>query len=207
MILRPAFVALLLVASLGGAVSFAAAASPPPATAPAAERPRTETFAPRISSFTFNKDGTILAIFATKDKQGNTVPRECLITPDTIINVGGVLKKSTDIKDEMKKDVVAGMVGADGRTCILLRWGRVMLNATQADLTPRQFAALKAAAPVATPASDEAINKRVDSYVAQFYLNAPEREARLKDALRATSAPSATPTTPGSSPIARSAKI
>jgi len=153
------------------------------AVAPAA-RPNSETIGVRISKLTHNPDGTLLAIFDTKDKQGNTIPREVLITPDTVVNIGGQLKKSSDIKDEMIKDVVVAMVGQDGRKAILLRWGRVMLNVTKEDLTPAQFAALQAVAPKATAESDTAVDKRVDAYVAVLHLNAPDREERLKNVLR-----------------------
>ena len=151
--------------------------------APAA-RPNSETIGVRISKLTHNSDGTLLAIFDTKDKQGNTIPRKVLITPDTIVNIGGQLKKSSDIKDEMIKDVVVAMVGQDGRKAILLRWGRVMLNVTKEDLTPAQFAALQAVAPKATAESDAAVDKRVDAYVAALHLNAPDREDRIKNVLR-----------------------
>src|SRR5262245_58598991 len=153
------------------------------AVAPAAA-PKSETIGVRISKLTRNSDGTILAIFDTKDRQGNTIPREVLITPDTIVNIGGQLKNSSDIKDEMIKDVVVAMVGQDGRTAILLRWGRVMLNVTKEDLKPAQFAALQAVAPKATAESDAAVDKRIDEYVAALHLNAPQREARVKNVLR-----------------------
>lgn len=149
-----------------------------------AVHPNSETIGVRISKLTHNPDGTLLAIFDTKDKQGNTIPREVLITPDTIVNIGGRLKKSSDIKDEMIKDVVVAMVGQDGRKAILLRWGRVMLNVTKEDLTPAQFAALQAVAPKATAESDAAVDKRVDAYVAALHLNAPDREERLKNVIR-----------------------
>src|SRR5262245_12970584 len=64
-------------------------------------RPNSETVGVRISKLTRNADGTLLAIFDTKDKQGNTIPREVLITPETIVNIGGKLKKSSDITDDM----------------------------------------------------------------------------------------------------------
>jgi hypothetical protein len=150
-----------------------------------AAHPNSETIGVRISKLTHNPDGTLLAIFDTKDKQGNTIPREVLITPDTIVNIGGQLKRSSDIKDEMIKDVVVAMVGQDGRTAILLRWGRVMLNVTKEDLTPAQFAALQSVAPKATAESDAAVDKRVDAYVDALHLNAPDREERLKNVLRA----------------------
>jgi len=80
--------------------------------------------------------------------------------------------------------VVVAMVGKDGRTAVLLRWGRVMLQVTKEDISPAQYAALQAVAPKATPASDAAIDKRVDAYVATLHLNAPEREQRVKDVIR-----------------------
>jgi hypothetical protein len=167
--------------------SVATGADDTPATSEPANptaHPNSETIGVRISKLTHNPDGTLLAIFDTKDKQGNTIPREVLITPDTIVNIGGQLKKSSDIQDEMIKNVVVAMVGQDGRTAVLLRWGRVMLNVTKEDLTAGQFAALQAVAPKATPESDAAVDKRVDAYVAALHLNAPEREARLKNVIR-----------------------
>lgn len=158
--------------------------APKTLTENAPAKSNSETIGVHISTLTRNPDGTMLAVFATKDKQGNTVPREVLVTPDTIVNVNGQLKKPSDIKDEMLKDLVVAMVGEDGRTAILLRWGRVMLNISKEDITPAQFAALQAVAPKATPESDAAIDKRVDAYVATLHLNAPEREARVKDAIQ-----------------------
>src|ERR1043165_5290806 len=93
-------VVLVMVLAVGcwGGFSFAQnAPTSSPATTPST-RPNSETIGVRISKLTRNPDGTILAIFDTKDKQGNTIPREVLITPDTIVNNGGQLKKSSDIK-------------------------------------------------------------------------------------------------------------
>jgi hypothetical protein len=176
--------AINLTGCLFGAIALAQEApTAPPSNAPST-RPNTETIGVRISKLTRNPDHTILAIFDTTDRQQNHIPREVLLTPDTIVNVGGKLKTIDDIKDEMIKDVVVAMVGQDGRTAVLLRWGRVMLEISKEDITPRQYAALQAVAPKATAASDEAIDKRVDAFVAVLHLNAPQREARIKSVLR-----------------------
>jgi hypothetical protein len=76
------------------------------------------------------------------------------------------------------------MVGEDGKTAVLLRWGRVMLNISKEDITPAQYKALQAVAPKATPESDAAIDKRVDAFVAALHLNSPAREERLKNVIR-----------------------
>src|SRR5215203_3658506 len=82
----------------GGTVQAEDAAAVP-AAAPTT-RPRSETIGVRISKLTRNADGTILAVFDTKDKAGNTIPREVLFTSDTIVNYGGQMKKTSDIQDE-----------------------------------------------------------------------------------------------------------
>ena len=196
--MKPRYVLAILSALLLCTTCVQADDAPKASDAAPPARPISETIGVRISKLTHNPDGTLLAIFDTKDKQGNTIPREVLITPDTIVNIGGQLKKSSDIKDEMIKDVVVAMVGQDGRKAILLRWGRVMLNVTKEDLTPAQFAALQAVAPKATPESDAAVDKRVDACVAALHLNAPDREERLKNVIRTNLRQSATHTTRGS---------
>ena len=181
--LRNSLAALLVgVLVCGNPSSAQNATEAAPSAAPATRT--SETIGVRIGKLTRNSDGTILAIFDTKDKQGNTVPREVLLTQDTIVNINGEHKKTSDIKDEMIKDVVVAMVGKDGRTAVLLRWGRTMLNITKEDITPSQYAALQAVAPKATPESDAAIDKRVDAYVATLNLNSPEREERIKNVIR-----------------------
>ena len=173
----------LLVILLSAAVGFSQEPAAAPATAPTT-RPNSETIGVRISKFIRNPDNTIIAVFDTTDKEQNHIPREVLLTRDTIVNIGGELHGIADIKDEMTKDVVVAMVGKDGRTAVMLRWGRVMLKISKEDITTVQFEALQACAPKATQQSDEAVDKRVDTYVATLHLNAPEREARLKNVLR-----------------------
>ena len=182
--MKPRYVFAILSALLVCTTCIQADDAPKASDSAPAARPNSETVGVRISKLTHNPDGTLLAIFDTKDKQGNTIPREVLVTPDTIVNIGGQLKKSSDIKDEMIKDVVVAMVGQDGKKAILLRWGRVMLNVTKEDLTPAQFAALQAVAPKATAESDAAVDKRVDACVTALHLNAPDREERLKNVIR-----------------------
>jgi hypothetical protein len=70
-------------------------------------------------------------------------------------------------------------------TAVNLRFGRAMVAVSKDQLTPTQIAALEAAAPAITPASDAALNKRVDGLVASLQLNDPAKEARLKSILAA----------------------
>ena len=124
----------MIVFLLGTHVSVAEDA-PAPASGEPSTRPNSETIGVRISKLTRNPDGTILATFATKDKAGNTVPRDVLFTADTIVNYNGQMKKTSDVQDEWIKDVVVAMVAPGDKNAVMVRWGRVMLNITKEDVT------------------------------------------------------------------------
>jgi hypothetical protein len=100
---------------------------------------------------------------------------------DTVISIGGKVHPLSDVTTEAIRDKAVAMVGPDMKTAVLLRFGRTLLSASADELTPGQVAALQAAAPKATAASDAALEKRVNGIVAALNLNAPEREARIKE--------------------------
>ena len=149
------------------------------AQAPATQ-PLSKTVGVDIVKLTRNPDGTATALFRWKDRQGADVERSVILTPQTVIGIGGQLKTLDDLTDDViHKNKAVATVGPDMTTAVSLRVGRAMIKATREQLTPAQVAALEAAAPKATAASDAALQKRVDEMVAALNLNDPAKASRV----------------------------
>jgi hypothetical protein len=165
------------------ALSWGKDSNTPPANTPAAE-PLTKTVGIHVVSRTVNPDKTITLLYRWKDKLNKDVERSVILNADTVIGINGELKKLPDVTDEALKAPSVATVGPDNVTAVLLRVGRKMIKVSQDDLTPKQAAQLQAAAPKATAASDAAMEKRVESMVAELKLNDPNKETRVRDILR-----------------------
>jgi hypothetical protein len=150
-----------------------------PSTAPA--EPLTKTVGVDIVKMTDNPDQTRTLLFRWKDKNGKDVERSVILTRDTVIGIDGQLKTMADLTDVViHRNKAVATVGPDMVTAVSLRVGRAMIKMTKDQLTPGQIAALEAAAPRATAASDAAMAQRVNEIVDSLQLSDPSKAARVK---------------------------
>ncbi|MBN2182586.1 MAG: DUF3826 domain-containing protein [Sedimentisphaerales bacterium] len=150
-----------------------------------APRPLTKTVGIHTIKRTVNPDNTMTLRYRWLDhKLNKEVERSVILNEDTVIGINGEHKTFADVTDEALRAPSVATVGPDEVTAVSLRIGRQMIKVTQDDLTPKQVAQLKAAAPKATAASDEALEKRVEGIVASLKLNDAAKETRLRDVLR-----------------------
>jgi hypothetical protein len=157
----------------------AAAMAQAPATA--ATEALTKTVGVDIVKMTPNPDGTRTLLFRWKDKQEKDVERAVILNGDTVIGIGGKFSKMDDLTDEViRRNKAVATVGEDMVTAVSLRVGRPPIKVTKDQLTPKQVAALEAAAPKPTAASDGAYDQRVSQWVSELHLNDPAKEARVK---------------------------
>lgn len=148
-------------------------------------QPLNRTVGVDIIQKTANPDGSLTLLFQWKDRDQKLVSRSVIVNDKTVIGIDGELKKLADVTDAVCKKKVVATVGPDMVTAVNLRFGRAMIALSKDQLTPAQIAALQAAAPAATPASDAALEKRVDALVASLQLNDSAKQARLKGILSA----------------------
>jgi len=175
-VILPLFLGLLLLPHV------AAAATGAPATAPAT-LPLSKTVGIDVVQRTANPDGSLTLLFRWKDADGQMVSRSVIVNDSTVIGVDGQLKTLADVTDAVCRKKAVATVGPDGVTAVNLRFGRAMVAVSKDQLTPKQLAAVEAAAPVATPASDAALQRRVDGLVAPLQLNDSAKADRVKQVL------------------------
>jgi Protein of unknown function (DUF3826) len=157
------------------AMSFAQA----PATAPTP--PLTKTVGVDIVKMTPNQDGTRTLLFRWKDRQDRDVERPVILNSDTVIGIGGKFSTMADLTDDViRRNKAVATVGEDMVTAVSLRVGRPPIKVTRDQLSPKQVAALEAAAPKPTEASNAAYDQRVTEWAGELRLNDPAREARVK---------------------------
>jgi hypothetical protein len=178
---------IVLIVALAAATIASAArtlvADAPALTAPATTRPLSKTVGIDIIKKTTNPDGSLTLVFQWKDKDGAMQSRSVIVNSDTVIGIDGQLKTLGDVTDDVIRKKGVATVGPDMVTAVSLRFGRAMIAVTKDQLTAGQIASLQAAAPPISPASDEAVSRRVDGIVSSLNLNDPAKEARLKDIL------------------------
>jgi len=163
-----------------------AAAPATPETNAAASRPLSKTVGIHVVTRTVNPDHTITLLYRWHDNKLNQdLERSVILNENTVIGIHGQHKKLSDVTEEALRAPSVATVGPDNVTAVLLRIGRQMIRVSQDDLTPKQVAALEAAAPKATAASDAALEERVAGLVADLNLHDPAKEARLRDILTA----------------------
>src|SRR5262245_49902121 len=117
-----------------------------PATAPT--EPLTKTVGVDIVKMTPNPDGSRTLLFRWKDKQEKDVERSVILNSDTVIGIGGKFSTMDDLTDEViRRNKAVATVGEDMVTAVSLRVGRPPIRVTKDQLSPKQIAALEAAAP------------------------------------------------------------
>jgi hypothetical protein len=160
--------------------AWAPAQNVAPSTLPAT-RPLTKTVGVDIVKMTANPDKTVTLLFRWKDRQQNDVERSVILNDNTVIGINGELKTIADLTPELiSRNKAVATVGPDEVTAVSLRVGRAMIRVARNQLTPAQVAALEAAAPKATEASNAAMTRRVNEMVEALHLNDPARESRVK---------------------------
>jgi hypothetical protein len=168
---------LFVLLGLGTLCGIAAAQAP--ATAPTP--PLTKTVGVDIVKMTSNPDGTRTLLFRWKDREQRDVERSVILNSDTVIGIGGKFSKMEDLTDDViRRNKAVATVGQDMVTAVSLRVGRPPIKVTRDQLSPKQIAALEAAAPKPTAASNAAYDQRVNEWVAELSLNDPAKEARVK---------------------------
>jgi hypothetical protein len=165
---------LLILTGLTLTAGFAAAAEA------ATNGPLSETVGIHVVSRTVNPDKSLTLLYRWNDSRlGRDVERPVIVTKDTVIGINGQLKQLSDVTDEALRAASVATVGADHTNVVLLRIGREKIRATEADLTPKQAAALREIAPKPTAASDVALEKRVTEMVSDLKLNDAAKQERL----------------------------
>jgi hypothetical protein len=133
-----------------------------------------------VVSRTVNPDKSLILLYRWNDSQlGRDVERPVIVTKDTVIGINGQLKQLSDVTEEALRAPSVATVGPDHTNVVLLRIGREKIRATEADLTPRQAAALREIAPKPTAASDAALEKRVEGMINDLKLNDAAKQDRL----------------------------
>ncbi len=174
------------IALLNVVLARTAAAADEPAdgkTAVAVPLPLTKTVGVDIVKKTVNPDKSWTLEFQWKDKDQKTLSRSVIVNEGTVIGVDGRLQTLADITDIVLKKKAVATVGPDNVTAVNLRFGRAMVVVSKDQLTPAQIAALEAAAPKTTAASDASLEKRVAEIVAALQLNDAAKESRVKEIL------------------------
>jgi hypothetical protein len=141
----------------------------------------TRTVGLDIVKRTENPDKTHTLVYRWKDKAGDDVERAVTVNGATVIVVDGELKKYSDLTEEHFRQKSVATVAADNTTAVSLRFGRAHIPKDK--LTPAQLAALMAAAPPPTGASDAALEKRVTEMVEALKLDDPAKKSRVHAAL------------------------
>jgi hypothetical protein len=160
----------------------AGAAAQAPATAPTP--PLTKTVGVDIVKMTRNPDGTLTLLFRWKDRQQQDVERSVIVNRDTVIGIGGKFSTMADLTDDViRRNKAVATVGQDMVTAVSLRVGRPPIKVTRDQLTPGQIAALEAAAPKPTAASDAAYDQRVNEWVGELGLADSAKATRVKTIL------------------------
>jgi uncharacterized protein DUF3826 len=157
----------------------ASAKAQAPASAPA--EPLSRTVGVDIVKMTPKPDGSRTLLFRWKDRAGKDVERSVILNSDTVIGIGGKLSTMADLTDDViRRNKAVATVGEDMITAVSLRVGRPPIKVTKDQLTPKQVAALEAAAPKPTAASNAAYDQRVTQWVSELHLNDAAKEARVK---------------------------
>jgi hypothetical protein len=133
-----------------------------------------------VVSRTVNPDKSLTLLYRWKDSRlGRDVERPVIVTQDTVIGINGQLKQLSDVTETALRAPSVATVGPDHTNTVLLRIGREKIRITEADLTPRQAAALREVAPKPTAASDAALETRVTGMIDDLNLNDATKEKRL----------------------------
>ena len=133
-----------------------------------------------VVSRTVNPDKSLTLLYRWKDsKLGRDVERPVIVTKDTVIGIHGELKQLSDVTEEALRAPSVATVGLDHTNAVLLRIGREKIRMAEAELTPRQAAALREVAPKPTAASDTALEKRVTDMINDLKLSDAAKKERL----------------------------
>jgi len=133
-----------------------------------------------VVSRTVNPDKSLTLLYRWNDSRlKRDVERPVIITQDTVIGISGQLKQLSDVTEAALRAPSVATVGPDHTNAVLLRIGREKIRITEADLTPKQAAALREVAPKPTAASDAALEKRVTGLIDGLKLNDAAKEKRL----------------------------
>jgi len=163
-----------------GSALAAEATNGPGAVGAVTDQKLSQTVGIHVVTRTVNPDKSLTLLYRWKDNQlGRDVERPVIVTRDTVIGINGQLKQLSDVTEEALRAPSVATVGPDHTNVVLLRIGREKIRAAEADLTPRQAAALREVAPKPTAASDAALEKRVRDMVSDLKLNDAAREERL----------------------------
>jgi hypothetical protein len=147
-------------------------------------RPLTRTVGIHVVTRTVNPDQSLTLLYRWNDSRlGRDVERSVILTKEAVIGINGQLKQLSDVTEEALKAPSVATVGPDMTNVVFLRIGREKIRATEADLTPKQAAALREVAPKPTAASDAALERRVAEMVSDLKLNDAAKEERLRTVL------------------------